>query len=358
MPFWPFRRRRQTETSRKQERNQSSAPKKPMTSARPPLRTQIWVGYFRSKTLLMDFVGEDLDYYKLDDRSDGWLSKFAKSQGQRFIDHDALEVSFDDQDSLATKRFQNHSFAESWRDSVEQECQSRALAPINSCITLGVSISRAGLSEPTVTSPEDIIEDGFWLVYLGEFEHGDGTDDTSISDMITAAKNGDASAQATLGGLYILPPPKLSYMVDVEKAEYWLLKAAEAGEDSTYNRLYHLYAGRFGPAQPDKAFYWIKKAAQSGAAANLSYLAEAYRSGTGTQKDSVLAVKYAFLRCCVYDSNSNDGWLPELVAQMPQVDIDEAEQLALGWIETNGKSARHFGGYLRNPIRGTLVSES
>lgn len=351
MPFWPFRRAQKTEAQRKQDAIYPPLPKRPEASQTPLLKTQIWVGHFQSETQLSDFVSEDPDYYKLEDRADGSLSKFASSQGQRFIDHDFLEVSFDDQDSLGTKRFKNHYYADFWRDKVEQECQSRALGSFNSCITLGVYISRAGASEPQVAAPYDVNEDGFWLVYLGEFEHGDGTDDNSINDMITAAENGDADAQAALGGLYILPPPKLSHMVDVKKAEYWLLKAAEAGKESTYNRLYHLYAGRFGPAQPDKAFYWIEKAAQGGSAADLGYLAEAYLSGTGTAEDLVLALKYAFLRCCVYKENSYDGWLPELVARMPKGDTDEAERLALNWIDTHGKSARYFQGFVRNPIR-------
>ena len=354
MPFWPFRRGKRAEVPRKQEAKDSPLPKGPETSPRLPLRTQIWLGQFQSKTQLSDFVSEDPDYYKLEDHADGVLSKFAKSQGEKFIDHDFLEVSFDDQDNLATKRFKNHSYADFWRDRVEEECQSRALGPVNSCITLQVDIPFAGVPRPQVSAPLDVRESGFWLVYLGEFEHGDGTDCSSINDLISAAENGDADAQATLGGLYILPPPKLSHMVNSEKAEYWLLKAAEAGKQKTYNRLYRLYAGRYGPAQPDKAFYWIEKSAQGGSAADLVYLAEAYRSGTGTEEDFVLALKYAFLGCCIYKENLYDGWLPELVAQMPKEDVDKAEQLALDWIDTTGKSAPHFQGFIRNPIRQVL----
>lgn len=351
MPFWPFRQEQKTEVPRKHEAKDPLLPKRPEASLRPPLRTQIWLGQFQSQTQFFDFVSEDPDYYELEDRADGSLSKFAKSQGERFIDHDFLEVSFDDQGSLATNRFESHYCAQFWRDRVEQECQSRALGPFNSCITLSVDISPAGVSEPQVSAPCDVSEDGFFLAYLGEFEHGDGFDDNSINSLITAAENGDADAQATLGGLYIFPPPQLSHMIDIEKAEFWLLKAAEAGKLSAYNRLYHVCAGRYGPAQLEKAFYWIEKSAQGGSAADLGYLAEAYKSGTGTEEDLVLALKYAFLRCCVYKENAYDGWLPELVAQMPKGDVDKAERLALDWIDTNGKSARYFQGFIRNPIR-------
>lgn len=62
------------------------------------MRTEIsyfWFGRFESEEDYFDFVGEDETYYEDDDFEEKYISEFAKSQSEHFLDHDFIESGFE-----------------------------------------------------------------------------------------------------------------------------------------------------------------------------------------------------------------------------------------------------------------------
>ena len=311
------------------------------------VRSQFWVGRFRTDEAFRDFFAERED----DPLAELPISEFAGSQGEQWLDHDFIETGFEDSERTLEEKFEASSWATFWIPFVAGEVEKRDLGPINAFAMVNCDNGRDGAFRARVSNPSDVHVERAELFYLGEFEHSDGYSDADIAALVAAAEGGDAPSQARLGRMYIFPPQVRQDIKDIDKAEYWLLRAASAGQTQTYNRLYHLYAGRYGLDEPEKAFYWLEKASADGIAADLSYLSRMYASGRGTVKDPVQALKYAFLSKCGYETNQYDTELHALMKSMSAHDIGSAEALALEWIETTGKTAKFFQGYVRNPIR-------
>lgn len=299
--------------------------------------SHIWIGDFGPDAPKTYFTEE------FSDAPDTPISSFVGDQGETFVDHDFMELSWLEEPIACRDLIKRHVTR---KDEEARACQAAEARGMSSANLL-VFVSSGDVSEP-----RDVEVSTHTLRYLGRFDTRPPP--FVLEDAIAAAEAGDPSAQAKLGAYYLFPPPAQREMTDVGKAEYWLLKAAEAGQTQTYNRLYHVYSGAYGPAQPEKAFFWIEKAAQLGWVADMSHLSRMYADGTGTPQDDVLALKWAFLNVSTYDSDRYDANLREIAARLSREDIETAERLALQWIEDVGATARRFPGLVRNPIRDYL----
>ena len=301
----------------------------------PEYKVDLWVGRF----------GADApsNYFEetYSDNDDEPISPFVGDQGETFVDHDWMEHSWLDSNASVGKIAAPH-VTENCCRLIEEAAKQKGISRANVFVIINVG---------EVKSPRSVKVDvkQVELIYLGVFDNTPPA--FPLADTIAKAEAGDVDAQATIGSIYIFPPPELRDIQDIDKAEYWLLKAANAGKTSIYNRLYHLYSGDYGPAQPEKAFYWIEKAAQQGWGSDLTNLAKSYADGFGTPQNDVLALKWEFLSKCIYDSNSYDQLIFELLERMAAEEIAESERLALEWIATTKDSATRFGEMKRNPIR-------
>lgn len=293
-------------------------------------RIHVWAGNFERSDAPDYFV----ETFSEDDIP---LSPFVRDQGKVFVDHDWMEKSWLDKAVDVADLLSPHMFQADERDRAVSIAHEMGLQKAFLVVTI---------DEDEVTEPRSVEQPP--LIYLGCF--GNIYIPPGPDHYMAAAQAGDSRAQATLGEMYIFPPPEHSKMIDIEKAEYWLLKAAEKGEVSTYNRLYHIYSGKYGKANPEKAFYFSQKAAELGSATDFSYLSAMFANGIGTPRDDVQALTYKFLQLCRYHSDSHDKPFKELAARMSDADIAEAEKRALAWIETNGESAPRFRGFARNPV--------
>jgi TPR repeat protein len=111
--------------------------------------------------------------------------------------------------------------------------------------------------------------------------HADSTSD--FAGTLKAAKQGDASAQYSLGCMY--------FGQDATKAVYWYTKAAEQGQASAQSDLGVMYSRGQGVAKDDtKAVYWVTKAAEQGVANAQNNLGVMYNNGEGVAKDYTKAV--------------------------------------------------------------------
>ena len=290
-------------------------------------RIHVWIGNFET-SFVPDYFTETLS----DDETA--LSPFVRDQGETFVDHDWMEMSWLDAAIEVEKLLPSHM--------VQADQLNRAVS-----IAHEMGIHRAclvvAIDENEVAEPRSVEKPP--LVYLGCF--GNALPGPDVIE--AAARAGDPKAQVRIGRMYIFPPPAKSDMKDAKKAEYWLLKAAENGEMHAYNGLYHVYSTA-NENNPERAFYYLRKAAELGSAADFYYLSEMYANGKGTPQDDVQALACKFLELCGYGTDRYDASLKALAARMSDADIAEAEKQALAWIEKNGDSAPNFSGFVRNPV--------
>lgn len=106
-----------------------------------------------------------------------------------------------------------------------------------------------------------------------------------------AATQGDASAQVTLGKIYLRGAPALPR--DYAQALHWFRLAGQQHNTVAAYYLGVQYANGYGvPANPATAFGWFRIAAQDHQPAAQFMLANAYRYGDGVQADAATAVAY------------------------------------------------------------------
>ena len=125
--------------------------------------SHFWVSYFDTEDDFFDFFGEDPDYYSDENDSDEkYISKFAKSQGENWIDHDFMECGFENTDVSITEKFKAYSYAKEWSLEIEQRIQKRQIEKVNSI----VFVTKNEISKPT-----DVLQDKYYLFYVGEIEY-------------------------------------------------------------------------------------------------------------------------------------------------------------------------------------------
>lgn len=290
-------------------------------------RIHVWIGDFESRDA-PDYFTETFS----DD--DAAISPFVRDQGETFVDHDWMETTWLDDAVKVETLLSPHMY--------QADQHNRAVSIAHE---MGIRKARlvVTIDENEVADPRSVEQPA--LIYLGCF----GNVPPGPNEIEAAARAGDPKAQATIGRMYVLPPPSNSDMKDLKKAEHWLLKAAENGEARAYNGLYHVYSSA-NKHDPKKAYYYLRKSAELGAAADFHYLSEMYANGQGTPRDDVQALVWKFLQLCSYDTDRYDASLKALAAKMPAADIAKAERRALTWIEENSDIAVYFAGFIRNPL--------
>ena len=125
-------------------------------------KCHFWVGRFETQNLYFDFVAEDESLYELEDSDDAPISKFAKSQGEIWIDHDFMETGFEEPTDDIKKQFSKYSYAYNWGEELERRCSTLKLDNINTLIFL---------NQDQISSPTSVEGAGFKLEYIGVIEY-------------------------------------------------------------------------------------------------------------------------------------------------------------------------------------------
>jgi len=129
------------------------------------MRTEIshfWLGKFKSEEEYFDFVGEDEAYYEDDDYEEKYISEFAKSQDENFLDHDFIESGFENEAISFEEKFSKYSYADQWIAEVKNRLNNQNLEDINTLIFI---------SKDQIENPVSIINSKFDLLYIGEIEY-------------------------------------------------------------------------------------------------------------------------------------------------------------------------------------------
>jgi hypothetical protein len=131
------------------------------------MRTEIshfWLGKFNSEDEYFDFVGEDNAYYEEDDMEEKYISEFAESQNQHFLDHDFMESGFENESISFEEKFSKYSYAEQWLPEVKSRLRDQNQNPdeINALVFI---------SKNQIKNPVSIMNSKFDLLYIGEIEY-------------------------------------------------------------------------------------------------------------------------------------------------------------------------------------------
>ena len=106
----------------------------------------------------------------------------------------------------------------------------------------------------------------------------------SFEDVKEKAEQGDASAQYSLGHMYLMGK---EIQKDDDQALYWYMKSAEQGNPYGQFGLGTLYILRF---DEEKAFYWYKKSAEQDFHFGQYHVGAMYYNGNGTERDYEKAI--------------------------------------------------------------------
>jgi hypothetical protein len=144
------------------------------------------------------------------------------------------------------------------------------------------------------------------------------------------AQQGDAVAQAGIGGMYL---NGLGVTKDDAEALKWLRPAAERSVATAQNNLGSMYAnGRGVPRDDAQAVEWFRRSAEQGNAFGQAALGSMYIGGRGVPKDPVLAYMW-------YSLSIKKQPIPEWVlkghakvaAELSPEQIATGEQMARDW---------------------------
>ena len=129
------------------------------------MRTEIshfWIGYFQSENNYFDFFGEKDDYYE-DEREieEKYISEFAKTQGEYWIDHDFIENGFDNSDNNFMDKFKKYSYSEQWISELNSKAKDK-LINVNTIVFI---------TKSQIKNPQNIEGENYILKYLGEIEY-------------------------------------------------------------------------------------------------------------------------------------------------------------------------------------------
>lgn len=148
------------------------------TKAEPPVvyilkemkhAAHFWLGHCENNERLAAFLSED-QYWKLDDeeRAVSYLSEFAKTQNERWYDHDFLEAGRETEGATLAERFRKYSWSEIWADELDRRAKERKLGDPNCFVMLGGSPDKP--EDWDINTPCDIRQSGIDLHYMGKIE--------------------------------------------------------------------------------------------------------------------------------------------------------------------------------------------
>lgn len=131
------------------------------------MRTEIsyfWFGRFESEKEYFDFVGEDELYYEDDNYDEKYISEFAKSQSEYFLDHDFIESGFENEGISFEEKFVGYSYGKQWISEAKERLMNlnQNLEEINTIVFI---------SKNQIKNPVSISDAKFNLLYIGEIEY-------------------------------------------------------------------------------------------------------------------------------------------------------------------------------------------
>lgn len=125
--------------------------------------SHFWVGRFENKKSYYDFVGERDDYYEDESKqNEKYISAFAESQAEHWLDHDFMESGFEEKGNGVTEKFKDYSYGEEWIATLEERTTSLKQEEINTMIMIRVD---------QISNPTSVNGAGFYLVYVGTIEY-------------------------------------------------------------------------------------------------------------------------------------------------------------------------------------------
>ncbi|WP_028978616.1 immunity 22 family protein [Sporocytophaga myxococcoides] len=125
--------------------------------------SDFWVGNFEREDAYFNFFGENPDFYQEEnDIEEKYISKFAESQNENWIDHDFMESGFEDGNESFIERFKKYSYSDQWIAEVFDKAKETNLKKINTI----VFITKGRIQKPTsILTPE------YSLLYIGQIEY-------------------------------------------------------------------------------------------------------------------------------------------------------------------------------------------
>lgn len=123
----------------------------------------------------------------------------------------------------------------------------------------------------------------------------------------------------------------------MDKAIYWLKKAANNGDKQSAGNLSYIYVDGVNGVKinKEKSFHWMLKAAYSnkfykGDISDFFSLAKYYEKGIGTEKDLVQAYK-----CYMLSGSAGSEGKHRVAKRMTSDQIKEGKRLAKEWMNEN-----------------------
>jgi len=176
------------------------------------------------------------------------------------------------------------------------------------------------------------------------FEKGEGVPKEEAKAVVwfrKSAEQGNADAEANLGGMYFLGSGGLPR--DMAQALIWMRKAADQGNVQMQDALGSYYSAASligGKTDPDQAIYWWTKAAENGSAPSMRRLGTAYSAGQLVPKNEAVAISW-FQKAADKGDAAAEMTLGVAYAQGSGVPKDP--KLALVWLQ----KASDQGGLLK-----------
>ncbi|MBO9700349.1 MAG: immunity 22 family protein [Sporocytophaga sp.] len=125
--------------------------------------SDFWIGSFDSKDEYFNFFGENPDFYQdEDDIEEKYISKFAESQSENWIDHDFMESGFEDGNGTFIERFKKYSYSDQWITELSGKAKESDLKKINTI----VFITKGRIKKPVSISTSE-----YSLQYIGQIEY-------------------------------------------------------------------------------------------------------------------------------------------------------------------------------------------
>ncbi len=124
-------------------------------------KNQFWVGKFENENVFNNFFNE---VYSNNDKEP--ISRFAESQNEKWIDHDFLEIGFEESEKTIKEKFGDYSYSDKWMNIFESKLAMKNIEDINAIIM--VSYDK---EESQINSPKSYKEEKFQIKYLGEIEY-------------------------------------------------------------------------------------------------------------------------------------------------------------------------------------------
>ena len=122
-----------------------------------------WIGKFENSNEYFDFIGENPEFYKDEaDISEKYISKFAKSQNENWIDHDFMESGYEDGQESFFEKFRKYSYSDKWMRNISEIIGEANLGDINTIVFITTG---------RIKTPISVSEPKFTLRYIGQIEY-------------------------------------------------------------------------------------------------------------------------------------------------------------------------------------------